>query len=111
MKYLPRALGTVGFMACVLLLLLLRKPADVIVTFDMKRVRGQFIHQLARHHATDEMVKTSSANFNRTLQGVLDAYATSHHVVILEQTTRLAGGEDATDALIPLIARAMRGHS
>ena len=111
MKYLSIALGVLGLLVVVLMLVMLRKPSDVIVTFDMKRVRGQFIHQLARHHATDAMVTASSAHLSQTLQGVLDAYAASHQVVILEQTTRLAGGEDATDALIPLIARAMRGQA
>jgi len=85
------------------------KSGSSIVTFDLVHVKGQFIRQLAIRHASDVDVKTSSVHFNRVLQTVLEAYSHKNHVVILERQQVLSGGQDVTDSLLPLIAKAMRG--
>ena len=82
-----------------------------LVTFDEKRVKGQFIHQLALHHASNEVVKSANVHFNQVLQVALKTYARQHHVVIMAREEVLAGGVDVTDLIIPLVSRAMRGVS
>lgn len=86
-----------------------RLSSTSMVTFDVKRIRGQFIHQLAMHHASDEVVQTSNVHFNQALQRALDRYAKNHHVVILPREEVLSGGKDVTDAIIPEVSSLMRG--
>lgn len=93
------------------LLLNLLKPAVGIATFDLQRVQGQFIHQLALHNASRELVNTSSASFKRKLQQVLDIYAREKKVVILDLKQVLTSNKDVTEAIIPRLARAMRDQS
>lgn len=88
-----------------------RLSSSSLVTFDAKRIRGQFIHQLAMHHASDEVVQTSNAHFNQALQRALDMYAKRYHVVILPREEVLSGGKDVTDAIIPEVSSLMRGAS
>ena len=87
------------------------KPSSNVVTLDLNHIKGQFIHQLALHHASNENVKSSIETFNRKLKGVLDAYAKNHHVVIFDSVHVLSSGRDITDSIIPLLAKAMRGAS
>lgn len=87
------------------------KPAASVATFDMQRVQGQFIHQLALHQASREVVNTSSASFKRKLQQVLDSYAHEKEVVILDGRQVLSSGRDVTDSIIKRLAAAMRGQS
>lgn len=87
------------------------KPGTGVATFDAQRVRGQFIHQLALHKASQKLVNTSSVSFKRKLQEVLDAYAHEKRVVILDGKQVLSSGKDVTEEIIPRLARAMRGQS
>ena len=92
-------------------LLNLLKPVAGVATFDLQRVQGQFIHQLALHKASRELVNTSSASFKRKLQQVLDVYAREKQVAILDLKQVLASNKDVTEAIIPRLARAMRDPS
>lgn len=87
------------------------KPEMRVATFDMQRVKGQFIHQLALHNASREVVNTSSTAFKQKLQQVLDVYAREKRLVILDVQQVLSSGKDITDELIPRLAHAMRGQS
>lgn len=86
-------------------------PSSYVVTIDLNHIKGQFIHQLALHDASNENVKKSSETFNRNLKDVLDAYAKNHHVVILDSVHVLSSGRDITASIVPLLASAMRGSS
>ncbi len=97
-------------LACAALLGLMKSGTSV-ATFDVQRVRGQFIHQLALHKASQELVNTSSVSFKRKLQDVLDAYAHEKRVVILDGKHVLSSGKDVTEDIIPRLSRAMRGQS
>lgn len=106
MKQWLMIVGTIAVLALVWM-----KPSSNVVTIDLNHIKGQFIHQLALHHASNENVKRSSETFNRKLKGVLDAYAKSHHVVILDSVHVLSSGRDITASVVPLLATAMRGAS
>lgn len=108
MKQLPVIVGAI---ALTVLAMAWMKPSSNVVTIDLNHIKGQFIHQLALHHASNENVKRSSETFNRNLKGVLDAYATSHQVVILDNVHVLSSGRDITASIVPLLAAAMRGTS
>lgn len=95
----------------IVVLFSLQKPRESVATFDLQRVKGQFIHQLALHHADQHAVTSSSALFKQKLQHVLDDYAREKRVVILDGGQVLSSGKDVTDAIIPRLARAMRGPS
>ena len=103
-----------GCMASLLLMVMflnLLKPSVSVVTFDMRRVKGQFIHQLALHNASQNLVHTSSASFKRKLQAVLDAYAHERQTIILDSSFVLSSGQDVTDVITPRLVSAMRGQS
>ena len=106
MMYRAMGLGVAGL---VLLMLWEIHFTPAVVTFDFKRVRGQFIRQLAEHQINNKDVRAKSQLFHQKIQGVLETYAKQKHVMILERQQVLAGGKDITDALIPLIATSMRG--
>ncbi len=108
MKQLPVVVSAI---ALTMLTLVWMKPSSNVVTIDLNHIKGQFIHQLALHHASNESVKRSSEAFNRKLKDVLDAYAQSHHVVIFDSAHVLSSGQDITTSIIPLLAAAMRGKS
>jgi hypothetical protein len=91
------------------LLLLWINPSSRVVIIDLNYIKGQFIHQLALHHASNENVKKSNEIFNRKLKSVLDAYAKSHHVVIIDNNYVISSGQDITESIVPLLAAAMRG--
>ncbi len=108
MKQLPVVVSAI---ALAVLALVGMKPSSNVVTINLNHIKGQFIHQLALHHASNESVKRSSEAFNRKLKGVLDAYAKSHHAVIFDSAHVLSSGRDITDSIVPLLATAMRGTS
>lgn len=108
MKQLPVVVSAI---ALIMLTLVWMKPSSNVVTIDLNHIKGQFIHQLALHHASNESVKRSGEAFNRKLKGVLDAYAKSHHVIILDSIHVLSSGRDITESIVPLLAAAMRGES
>lgn len=108
MKKLPVIVGAIALMGLALVWL---KPSSNVVTIDLNHIKGQFIHQLALHHASNESVKKSSETFNRKLKGVLDVYAKSHHVIILDSVHVLSSSRDITESIVPLLAAAMRGAS
>ena len=87
------------------------KPGTGVATFDMQRVKGQFIHQLALHNASRDVVNTSSTAFKQKLQQVLDTYAREKQIVILNSQQVLSSGKDVTEDIIPRLANAMRGSS
>lgn len=70
---------------------ILMHQREFLVTFDKKRVTGQFIHQLALHHASNEVVKASNLHFNHALQDALKTYARQHHVVIMAREEVIHG--------------------
>lgn len=111
MKPIIMMLSCVASALLVVALLSLTKASGGIATFDLQRVQGQFIHQLALHNASRELVNTSSASFKRKLQQVLDVYAREKRVVILDLKQVLASHKDVTDQIIPRLARAMREQS
>ncbi len=102
----PVIVGAIAVLALVWM-----KPSSNLVTVDLNHIKGQFIHQLAIHHASNENVKKASETFNRHLKNVLDAYAKSHHVVILDSAHVLSSDRDVTDSIISLLAKAMRAPS
>ncbi len=106
MKQWPVVVGAIA-----LTVLVWMKPSSNVATIDLNHIKGQFIHQLALHHASNESVKRSSETFNHKLNGVLDAYAKSHHVVIFDSAHVLSSNRDITTSIIPLLANAMRGQS
>lgn len=74
-----------------------------IVTFNATEVRGKFIRQLAEHRASVEQVSKRSHAFKHRLNAVLAEYARSHHVVIVDSQSVLAGSKDITaDILLRL---------
>ena len=106
MKQLPLIVGAIA-----LTVLAWMKPSSNVVTINLDHIKGQFIHQLALHHTSNENVKRSSETFNRNLKDVLDAYTKNHHVVILDSVHVLSSGRDITTSIIPLLATAIRGSS
>lgn len=101
--------GVIMLMFCVTVFLL--KPAPSVVTFDFTRTKGQFIHQLALKKASNELVLKASNTFNRQLKIVLEGYAKTHRVVILDNAQVISTGRDITDSIVPLLATAMRGNA
>lgn len=111
MKLLTTALSGLAIALLATVFFALQKPRESVVTFELQRVKGQFIHQLALHHANQQAVTTSSASFKQKLQHVLDDYAREKGVVILDGKQVLSSGKDITEEIIPRLARAMRGPS
>ncbi len=86
-------------------LVYLMTPSVSIVTFNAHEVQGKLIRQLAEHAASDDQVQKMNMAFKQHLNQVLSEYARSHHVVIMESRSVLAGAKDVTSELL----RQLRG--
>lgn len=85
--------------------------AQSVVSFDARKINGQFIRQLALHKATEDQVVRASLQFKTLLGKTVKSYSQKHHVVILDSTVLVAGGHDVTDAIAKELANAMRATS
>lgn len=84
---------------------------STVVLFDIQKIQGQFIQQLALHKASDAQVANASIQFKTVLQKTLRAYSQKQNVIILEKKMVLAGGYDVTNEVADQLAQAMRASS
>jgi len=84
---------------------------NTVVCFDMQKIQGQFIRQLAVHKATDAQVTQATLQFKSILQKTLTTYSKKHGVLILDSKFLLAGGVDVTELVAKELAVAMRKSS
>jgi type-F conjugative transfer system protein TrbI len=86
-------------------------PSVGVVCFDKEKVTGEFIRQLAVHHASESQVKSRTLQFKNRLQTSLAAYSKKHAVVIVDTKSQLAGAADITDTIEHELSQAMRATS
>lgn len=82
-----------------------------VVCFDLQKIQGQFIRQLAVHKATDVQVARATLQFKSFLQKTLTSYSKKHGVVIVDSKFLLAGSDDVTEIVAKELAAAMRRPS
>ena len=82
-----------------------------IVTFNATEVRGKLIRQLAEHKASIDQASKASTAFKHRLNSVLTEYARSHHVVIIDSQSVLAGTKDVTADILRGLAPTEQGKS
>lgn len=114
MKYLPiikkQALSILMLMTLALSLLTFLKPKTQIVSFDLTKVKGHFIRQLATLNLNEAQSKIKTELFAKTLRQALADYAKAKNILIFDNKIILAGvTEDITAELADVIAAKMRG--
>lgn len=114
MKYLPiikkQALSILMLMTLALAILTFLKPKTEIMSFDLAKVKGQFIRQLASLNLTDAQAKSKTELFAKTIKETLADYAQAKHILVFDKQTILAGmSKDVTAELADVIAAKMRG--
>ena len=82
-----------------------------VVVFDARALKGDFIRQLALHHANSEQVKRAYLAFNKGLDEVLKGYAASHRAIILDKKSVISGGDDITPVIKDGLSHRMRRPS
>ena len=82
-----------------------------VVTFDQPKLMARFVGQLSAHTLTDDLLREKTDRFSRALNTRLNAYAQTHHVLVLSASQVLAGEHDITPEIEQAIARDMRGAS
>lgn len=108
MRCYPYALGILMLATLWLALSAYLMPTK-LVSFNLAKVRGQFIYQLAELKLSAEKVKEKSARFTNAMRQVLTNYAKTKRVVIMAPQNLLAGADDVTAEIASLIALEMRG--
>ena len=93
-----------------LIFIYFKTPQNTVAFFDIKKVQGQFIQQLALHKTPESEVMRLSLAFKKALQKTLTTYSQAHHLVILNSQYCLAGGIDITQDLAHEISLNMRAH-
>ncbi|WP_131784015.1 TrbI F-type domain-containing protein [Legionella gresilensis] len=86
-------------------------PRETLVFLNKEKIEGQFIRQLAELNAAEAQVRRTTRRFNSALNQVLNAYASRHHVIIIERKLMLAGGLDITDDITAEVSGLMRQQS
>lgn len=89
----------------------LNSHKNTVVCFDMQKIQGQFIRQLASHKATDAQVAHATLQFKTILKKVLTNYSSKYGVVVLDSKFLIAGGNDVTEVIAKELATAMRAQS
>ena len=80
-----------------------------IVTVDKKAIMARFVAQISQLTLTDEELSEKTTRFGQALNGALNDYANAYQVIILDESTVLAGSRDVTPNILSLIATTMRG--
>lgn len=112
MNFTPLILGFMfGFQFILAVFTYFHHPSVTIACFDKEKVTGEFIRQLAVHHASESQVKSRTLQFKNRLQTSLAAYSKKHAVVIVDTKSQLAGAADITDTIEHELSQAMRATS
>ncbi|KTD47795.1 TrbI F-type domain-containing protein [Legionella quateirensis] len=89
----------------------LKSPKNTVVCFDIQKIQGQFIRQLAAHNASETQVTRSTLQFKSLLQKTLQNYSQKNKIIVLDSKFHLAGGIDVTEAIANELAFAMSKSS
>ncbi|ARB92960.1 MULTISPECIES: TrbI F-type domain-containing protein [Legionella] len=87
------------------------QPKQSIVLFNQEALQGQFIRQLAEHHATAMQVEQATQHFHQSIKKILAQYSKDHQAVILNQKYVFEGGNDITEEVALKLSGLMRSKT
>ncbi len=79
-----------------------------VVTVNKQAVMARFVGQVSHLTLTDAELTEKTTRFGHALKGALNDYALMHQVIILDESTVLAGRRDVTSSILSLVAANMR---
>ncbi len=79
-----------------------------VVTVDQKAVVSRFVGQMSHLTLTDGALTDKTTRFGQALKSALNDYAKDHQVIILDESTVLAGRRDVTPKILGLVATNMQ---
>lgn len=83
-------------------------PVKVV---DVRKIKGQFIRQIAEYKLSDTKIHAASVRFNQVLKQSLKEYSDLHHTVLVTKEAVIAYDKkpgDATVEVMQLVSKHMK---
>ncbi len=100
--------GLLMLLVIVLISVILLRREPIVVTYNVNHTLTLFSQTVAKKSLTPAELKALTHRFSQTLSRTVNAYAASHHVIIVKSSAIVAGSQDITSLIEQQLSQNMK---